>query len=152
MAQNKFLVVLDEINSASPPSVQPFKLLAEYLHSKQNREKVLTELEQKLNDSGVNDSLVIVAATIYMHEQNLETAYRILHTSTGLEALALVIDILMKLCRVDLAKKKLKEMQEKDDDATLTQLAQAWINISVVSRCQTLQHFCYTNVYKAEKK
>lgn len=132
MAQNKFLVVLDEIHGASPAKVQPLKLLAEYLSNKQKREDIIQQLEQKL-ESSVQDNniLVLVAATIYMHELNYEAAYKILHTSDTLESLAITLDILLKMNRIDLAKKKLKEMQDKDDDATLTQLAQAWVNVAV---------------------
>lgn len=133
MAQNKFLVVLDEIHGASPPEIQPLKYLAEYLSNKSKQENVLTQIEQQLSANASNETLLMVAAIIYMQENNTEAAYRVLHTSDSLEALAFIVDILLKSNRVDLARKKLKEMQEKDDDATLTQLVQAWCNIAIVS-------------------
>lgn len=133
MAQNKFLVVLDEINAASPQSIQPLKLLAEYLSNKQKRSDIINQLEQKLsNYVDDNDTLILVAATIYINDGNYESAYKVLHNSESLEAQYMILDILLKLNRLDFAKKKLKEMQDKDDDATLTQLAQAWVNIAIV--------------------
>jgi coatomer protein complex subunit epsilon len=133
MAQNKFLVVLDEIQSSSPDEVQPLRLLAEYLSSKQKREAIVGQLDQRVANNVENDTLALVAATIYVNQNNLEAAYRVLHACESLEAVAFIIDILLKIDRVDLARKKLKDMQEKDDDATLTQLAQAWVNVASVS-------------------
>lgn len=133
MAQNKFLVVLDEIHGASPPEIQPLKYLAEYLSNKSKKESVVSQVDQQISANANNETLILVAATIYMQENNIEAAYKVLHMSDSLEALAFIIDILLKLDRVDLAKKKLNEMQEKDDDATLTQLVQAWVNIATVS-------------------
>lgn len=135
IAQNKYLVALDEIKPSSSEHVQPLKILAEYLSSPAKRDSIVAQLDEKFQGNPYVDNNVfsIVAATIYQKEHNLEAAYRVLHTVDNLEGFACIIDILLKLDRVDLARKKLKEMQEKDDDATLTQLAQAWINVATVN-------------------
>lgn len=107
--------------------------MAEYFAFPPKRDNVLTQLEQKINSSTTEDDILpIVAATVYLHEKNNESAMRVLHNSDNLECMALMLQIFIKMDRVDLARKKLKEMQEKDDDATLTQLAQAWVNIAMV--------------------
>ena len=49
--------------------------------------------------------------------------------------------------RVDLAWKELKTMQEKDDDATLTQLAQAWVNIMMVGNFVSQMIFLFSVFY-----
>ncbi|KAI4458829.1 coatomer subunit epsilon [Holotrichia oblita] len=129
MAQNKYLVVLDDIKPSSAEKLQPLKLLAEYLSNKSRRDAIVTQLDQKLSASANvdNEVWILVAAIIYQRENNFETAYRLLHTIESLDAMAMILDILLKINRVDLAMTKLAEMREKDDDATLTQLAQAWV-------------------------
>jgi len=132
LAQKKFSIVLAEIKENSPPELKPFKLLAEYLQNPGNRNSILKTLEQELeNMYEINHSLVIVATTIYNHEHNYESALRVLKNDDTLEGLTLSLIIYLRMNRVDLATKELKKLQEKDEDATLTQMAQAWLNLAI---------------------
>lgn len=132
IGQRKYGVVQSEIKTSAPPSLQALKLLARYLQSTSGRSSVVNELESELSGSVdlTNTALLVVAATIYCHEDNYEAALRVLNQSDALECRALMVQTYLMMERVDAARKELKTLQEKDDDATLTQMAQAWIHIA----------------------
>uniref|UniRef100_H2YTG4 Coatomer subunit epsilon n=1 Tax=Ciona savignyi TaxID=51511 RepID=H2YTG4_CIOSA len=133
ISQRKFGVVLDEIKSSASDELKAVKLLADYLSNPSKKDVILKAVDEKTsgNVDIENTTLPLMAASIYYHEANYDAALRTLHNIESLEASALSIQILLTINRLDLAKKELKRMMEVDEDATLTQLAQAWFNIAV---------------------
>ncbi|XP_050400364.1 coatomer subunit epsilon isoform X1 [Patella vulgata] len=133
IAQRKYGVVLDAITSSHSPELQAVKMFADYLSSENRRDGIVRDLDSKVSGSVdvSNSTFLVMAASIYYQEQNTDAALRTLHQSDNLECVALMIQILLKLDRVDLAKKELKRMQELDEDSILTQMSQAWFNLAV---------------------
>ncbi|CAB4058234.1 COPE [Lepeophtheirus salmonis] len=109
IAMRKFGVIRNEIDEDSHQNLRPLLTLSKYSENKNScKEEILSEVEKS----------------------NIE----VLHSYSGndnLEIAALKLQILLKMDRLDLAKKELKVIQDIDDDATLTQLAQAWVNMAI---------------------
>jgi len=133
LALKKFRVVLEEVGPSSKPLLKPLAMLATFMSSPGKREAIVSEVDSIMagNVDVTNYVQLIVAATVYLGVDQPESALRVLHPSDNLECSALKIQALLAIHRPDLAKKELKVMQEKDEDATITQLSQAWTNMAL---------------------
>merc|ERR1712205_57320 len=78
-----------------------------------------------------NLMLCELCGEIYMATESYEEALKCGSSAGSLELLALAIQVALQIERPDVAKKMLDLMQQKDDDAPLTQLANAWVDISL---------------------
>ena len=134
IALGQFNIVIDEI--ADDPSIatslQAVKLLARYLSQPQDKEMVLMTLNEWLTgpQTGNPSTLQLIAAIIYLHEDNTKDALRCIHLGATMEHLALTTQIYLQMNRPELAQKTVRSMQQADEDATLTQLAIAWTHLA----------------------
>lgn len=138
IAQHKYRVVLDEIKSTNETPLLALRYLAEYMSNNTRMEEVVAFFDEKFQENFDELHVIwsVVGAIIYCNEQNYEAAIKVvtrkMAMNADLELLSLHIHCLLKMSRVDLAKENvLTVMQRMDDDATLTQLSQAWVNIQI---------------------
>lgn len=133
IALGSYQLVISEIDESAATPLQAVKLLALYLSSPDNKESTISSLKEWLSDPaiGSNATLRLIAGIIFMHEEDYNEALK--HTNAGgtMELHALNVQIFLKMHRSDYAERQLRAMQQIDEDHTLTQLANAWLNLAV---------------------
>lgn len=132
LASNRYRVVLDEVSPSSGDLVA-VRIFADYLLNKNKFADLIEIFEKKIqkDDEDLHVIWRVIASIMYVHENQFEEALRILSGTTDLECQAIQVYIFLRISRLDLAKKILAAMTEKNDDDTLTQLSQAWFNLEL---------------------
>eukprot|EP01089_Gocevia_fonbrunei_P016458 TRINITY_DN5101_c0_g1_i1.p1 TRINITY_DN5101_c0_g1~~TRINITY_DN5101_c0_g1_i1.p1 ORF type:complete len:312 (+),score=64.45 TRINITY_DN5101_c0_g1_i1:92-1027(+) len=139
IAKGEFSTVLEEVSDSSPPALQAVKCLASYLSSPQNKSIALQTISSYLSDVSSNagvsaNTIRLIAALIFSLESDYDKAITSIHSpvdSLPLESHALLIQLYIQIDRVDLAQKELSKMQSVDEEATITQLTSAWVNLAI---------------------
>nr|KJB29789.1 hypothetical protein B456_005G119100 [Gossypium raimondii] len=133
IALGSYQLVINEIDSAAATPLQAVKLLALYLSNPHDKESTIASLKEWLADPAIGSNAVLrlIAGIVFMHEEDYIEALK--HTNAGgtMELHALNVQIFIKMHRSDYAERQLRVMQQIDEDHTLTQLANAWLNLAV---------------------
>ncbi|KAH8260326.1 hypothetical protein KR026_009498 [Drosophila bipectinata] len=124
-------IVASDIKENNSTPLQALRLVHEAIEQPSRTEELLEKLTDKVaGDEDETNIWHIATAIVYCRDGQFENALKILHGSTNLESMALSVQCLLRLQRVDLAKQLVTKMQEISDDATLTQLAQGWVALA----------------------
>eukprot|EP00300_Choanocystis_sp_HF-7_P022600 c21971_g1_i1.p1 GENE.c21971_g1_i1~~c21971_g1_i1.p1 ORF type:complete len:312 (+),score=2.74 c21971_g1_i1:48-938(+) len=140
IAMGNYKMVLDQVSDSDAVDARAVKHLARYLSAGAEtgkKNEVLASLEKLISEHKKNQTVALMAATIYMHEQKYEEALALLHSRASLEFMALNVQCFLSLFRTDLAQKEVQAMISINEDATLTQLSIARVNLMLGgAKCQ----------------
>lgn len=124
--------VIAEVADDAAPEVQGVRLLAQYLQARENSESTAPFVETMdtwVQERGNSAQLLVIAASLYAIEGNRDQCMRVANQSTELEAKAILVQQYLGIGRVELAEKEYRKMCQMDEDATITQLAGAWVSL-----------------------
>ncbi|EKU20929.1 coatomer subunit epsilon [Nannochloropsis gaditana CCMP526] len=127
-------VIFGEVKEGgdTPIALQAVRWFAEYEAHPEQREAVVGKFQTSLQETATAScpSLQTMAAIIFLKEGLVKDALRAVHRGTTLEQRALMTAIYLRMDRLDHAQKQLKLMQASDEDATLTQMTGAWVDLA----------------------
>ena len=154
----RFKLVLSEVESATQPELQAVNAFALYLTAKSDAdlEEAVERVRVMASEGSANSIIAILAATVFFREGMFDDALKVLSghsrnmewcvfaqleklcqrksdTERHYSSVALMIQILLKMDRPDVARQQLAGLKSWAEDASIAQLAEAWVNIYMVN-------------------
>lgn len=128
----KYDILELEVSKSEDTCVQLVGMLASYIKNERERDGIVRRIDSMLEDMSIDpkDELSRLAiSAIYSHHNQYAKALGVLHGLDSLVVLHAVVQILIKIDRLDIAERRVSAMQNKDDYATLTMLALAQLRL-----------------------
>lgn len=97
------------------------------------RQTPLVDRLKSMLGSSSSPSVHLTASQVLLAAGQTKEALQAIHTGTTMEQLAMMLQIYLKLDRLDLAKQQLKALRTKDEDSILTQLGSVYVSLATGS-------------------
>lgn len=125
---------MSSLPKASYVGLLAVKLLATFLKDPSTKETALLQIQEWLTDANAANSttLQLVAATLFLHDDNIKEAIKLLRHALNMEQNAVLVQLYLRIDRLDLAQKQVKAMKAIDEDGVLAMLATAWTHLNLV--------------------
>lgn len=82
-----------------------------------------------------NKTLQTIAATIFTSTDNINEAFKVLGEGSNSEQLAMLVQLHLRINRLDLAQNILKKLKAVDEDSALAMMTTAWTHVYSVRVC-----------------
>lgn len=128
LALGQYDVVDGEIDDSdgTPVNLRAIKVLSAYFQGK--KDDALARVAAWATET--NPTVEIVCSLVQSHEGSVKDALKAVSKGRTLEQMSMMVSLLLRMDRMDLAAKCYSNMRAIDEDSSLTMLASAWIYIS----------------------
>ena len=126
-----------EVLETLPSALEAIRLLAVYkthVSQGESTEIVVMTLNEWMQNTVSDPYVLLVAGMIYGSEEKYSDAFSALQREPGgstIECGAAVVQLYLKMERVELAEKAAQKMVKMEEDATLTHIALAWVYLAM---------------------
>jgi len=132
VATGDYRGVKESLSPSSSVGSQGVRMLAAYLSDPEGEgQGVLEQLKEMLADpaSAGNSEFKLMAGEIYMAAGDPGSSLHATHSGETLELKAATAMAYLSMLRADLAEREVEKMVDEEDDATITQLAHAYVDM-----------------------